>query len=326
MSDSLPPHGGPDPLDGWDLEGLLSGENVWLPGGMRPVAVTLASLRSAPMRAELDGEAQARAAFRGIMLPGGSGPARPGGGAGDARTLILPAGAADAGPHVATRPRHSHRRPPRRGRWRSKALVGGVGGAAAVVLVGGIALAGVFSGVGGHPGLLGHSSGASSAAPRTSHPGSNGLDGTATKEPTAHPTPSRSAGQQSPAGSGTASGPSELCRQYLEFIARPESQSDQAAESGDYQHLSNLAGGAWHILGYCMQLQPWAMTQQGSESYPGGLGFPPADSQDLPGVGGSLGQDRGSQQHAGSGIGNGGSVGNGNNQSANGGLGNQGQP
>ena len=24
MSDSLPPHGGPDPFDGWDLEGLLS--------------------------------------------------------------------------------------------------------------------------------------------------------------------------------------------------------------------------------------------------------------------------------------------------------------
>ena len=48
MSDSLPPNGGPDPYDGRDLEGLLSGENVRLPDGMRPVAGTLAALRAAP--------------------------------------------------------------------------------------------------------------------------------------------------------------------------------------------------------------------------------------------------------------------------------------
>ena len=58
MSDSLPPNGGPDPFDGWDLEGLLSGERVRLPDGMRPVAGTLDSLRSAPMRAELSDEAR----------------------------------------------------------------------------------------------------------------------------------------------------------------------------------------------------------------------------------------------------------------------------
>ena len=131
----------------------------------------------------------ARAAFREIMLGGRSGSAPPGGAAGDARTLILPARAADPGPHVVARPRprHAHRRPPRRGRWGARVLVGAAGGAAAVVIVGGIALAGVFSGGNGHPGVLGRSSGATSAAPQATHPGLNGVEGTASKEPTASP-------------------------------------------------------------------------------------------------------------------------------------------
>jgi hypothetical protein len=312
MSDSLPPNGGPDPFDGWDLEGLLSGENIWLPGGMRPVAGALDSLRSAPMRAELSGEAAARAVFREIMLAGGRGPGLPGGGADEARTLIQPARSADTGPRAVTRAGPRHRRPPRRGRWRSRTMVGAAGGAAAVVIVGGIALAGAFSGAGGHPGQLARSSGASSAAPQTSSAGSRGLDGSATNEPTVQPTTSHSADGQSSSGSGAASGPSELCRQYLEFIARPESPSEVAAESGDFQQLSNLAGGAWHVLGYCMELQPWA--QKGSESFSGGLGFPPQPgAQD---AGGSQGQDRPGQQDAGGGSGNG--------QDVNGlGLGNQ---
>ena len=312
MSDSLPPNGGPDPFDGWDLEGLLSGENVWLPAGMRPVAGALDSLRSAPMRAELSGEAAARAVFREIMLAGGRGPGLPGGGADEARTLILPVRSADTGPRAVTRTGPRHRRPPRRGRWRSRTLVGAAGAAAAVVIVGGIALAGTFSGGGGHRGPLAGSSSASSAAPQTSSAGSRGLDGSATNEPTAQPTTSHSSGSQSSSGSGTASGPSELCRQYLEFIARPESPSDVAAESGNFQQLSSLAGGAWHVLGYCMELQPWA--QKGSESLPGGLGFPAQPgAQD---AGGSQEQDRPGQQNAGGGNGNG--------QGGNGpGLGNQ---
>jgi hypothetical protein len=294
MSDSLPPDGGPEPFDGWDLEGLLSGENVWLPSGMRPVAGALDSLRSAPMRAELSGEAAARAAFREIMLAGGRGSALPRGTADEARTLILPARSADTAPRGATRPRHAHRRPPRRGRWRSRALVGAAGAAAAVLIVGGIALAGAFPGGGGHPGPLAGSSSATSAAPQTSSAGSHGLDGSATNEPTAQPTTSHSADGQSSSGSGAAAGPSELCRQYFEFIARPESRSDLAAESGNFQQLSNLAGGEWHILGYCMELQPWA--QEGSESLSGGLGFPPPGSQ---------GQDRPGQPDAGGGNDNG---------------------
>ena len=290
MSDSLPPNGGPGPFDGWDLEGLLSGENVRLPDGMRPVARTLASLRSAPMRAELSDEARARAAFREIMLAGRSGSAPPGGAAGEARTLILPARAADPGPHVVPRPRHAHRRPPRHGRWGARVLVGAAGGAAAAVIVGGIALAGVFSGGNGHPGVLGGSSGATSAAPQATHPGPNGVEGTASKEPTASPTPTHSGGQQSSSGANTSPGPSQLCRQYLEFIGHQGSRSDRAAAADDLRRLSNLAGGPWHILGYCLQLQPWAMTPDHPGSNPGGLGFP-ANSQDSP-VGGGA-QDQG---------------------------------
>jgi len=292
MSDSLPPDGGPGPFDGWDLEGMLSGENVWLPDGMRPVARTLAALRSAPMRAELADEAAARAAFRDIMPAGRGGPAQAGRDPGDAHTLILPAPAPDTvlpapapaparslGASARPRPRHAHRRPPQRGRWGSKALLGAVGGAAAVVIVGGVALAGGFSGVGGQQGLLGHNAGATSAAPQTSIAGSNGVEGTAAKEPTASPSPSRTAGQQSAGGSGATSGPSALCRQYLEFFEHSKSQSDRAAENGDFQQLSQLAGGPWHVIGYCMGLQPWALTPKQPESYSDGIGVSPPGSQ-----------------------------------------------
>jgi hypothetical protein len=300
MPDRLPPDDGPDPYDGWDQEGLLSGESVWLPDGMRPVAATLSALRGAPMRAELADEASARAAFRQIMLAGQGRP----GGAGDGHTLILPARAADgASPGVTRRP-HSHRRPPRRGRWRSKALAGAAG-AAAVVVVGGAALAGVFSSAGGHPGQLGPSAGAASATTRASHPVSNGLDGSATKEPTAHPTPSRSLGQQSADGPDAAA----LCRQYLAFLMRPESSSDRANEAGTIHQLSELADGSRHIVGYCIDLQqPWAMTPKGPGSGLGGPGLPP--SGDSPGSDDpQVPQDENRTSHIGNGPG--GSGGNG---------------
>jgi hypothetical protein len=305
MSDSLPPNGGPGPFDGRDLEGLLSGENVRLPDGMRPVARTLASLRSAPMPAELSDEARARAAFREITLGGRTGSAPPGA-AGDAPTLILPArAAADPGPHVVprSRPRHAHRRPPRRGRWGTRALVGAASGAAAVVIVGGIALAGVFSGGNGHPGVLGSSSGATSAAPRATSPGSNGVEGTASKAPTPTPTPSHAAGQQSSGGASASPGPTELCRQYLDSIGHQGSRSDPAAARDDLQRLSDLAGGQWHILGYCLQLQPWAMTPDRSAADPGGLGFP-VGSQDAGGAGVSQDQGGPGQQPGNAGDGN----------------------
>jgi hypothetical protein len=313
MSDSLPADGGPDPYDGWDLERVLSGENVRLPEGMRPVAETLAALRAAPMRAELADEASARAAFREIMLAGDSGPARSGAGTDGAHTLILPARAPDGGPRRATRPRHSHRRPRQRGRWQPKALAGA---AVAAVIVGGFALFGTFSGVGGHPGQTGRSTGATSPTPESGRSNSNGLEGTATKVPTPRPTPSNSA-----AGSDAESEDKALCHQYLDFIRRPESRSDWAAEGGTYDRLSNLAGGSWRIVGYCVGLeQPWAMNPRGPGSYSAGPGLPPLrDSGDSPGFGapqGSQGQSQPVEQHAGN-SGNGNS-GNGNNGNGNG--------
>jgi hypothetical protein len=111
MPDSLPPkNGGPSPYDGWDLKGLLSDESAWAAEGMRPVAGTLAALCSAPMRAELAGEATARAMFRRIMLATEDGQAPSTGQTGDAPTLLLQTPAADGGAHLVPRPRHSHRR------------------------------------------------------------------------------------------------------------------------------------------------------------------------------------------------------------------------
>jgi hypothetical protein len=253
MSDSRAPNGGPDPYDGWDLEGLLSGANVRLPEGMRPVAGSLTALRAAPTRAELAGEARARAEFLRNLPAHVSEPGRPPA-AGDAHTLILPTRTAGAGSHPVTRPRHSHRRPPRRGRWQPKALAAAAAGAA-VVIVGGIALAGGFSGAGGQPSHPGQSSSVTSPATQAGggDSGSRGLEGTATKEPTAHPTPSASGGQPSSAGSSA----SALCRQYWAFFARPESPARWSAEKDTLQQLSERAGGPWNVSRYCTAYYSW---------------------------------------------------------------------
>lgn len=303
MSDSLPPDGGPGPYDGWDLDGMLSGANVRLPDGMLPVAGTLSALRAAPTRAELAGEASARAAFRQIMRAGGTGSDWPVHGADDGHTLILPAQGAGARPHVVTRPRHSHRRPPRRGRWQPKALAGAAVGAVAVAVVGGVALAGGFSAAGGHPGQPGLSSSAVGATTPADHSGSNGLDGTASRQSTAHPSPSDSNEQQSGGGTDSAAA---LCRQYLAFFTPHGSQSDRAKESDAARRLSDLAGGSRHVFDYCMRLQPWAMTPSGSGSDLDGPGLsPPSDSQN------SQGGDQSREGHSGNGSGLGGSVGSG---------------
>ena len=304
MSDSLPPTGGPDPYDGWDLEGMLSGANIWLPDGMRPVAETLFALRAAPTRVELAGEASARAAFRQVMRANGTGSGRPGRGAVDGHTLILPAQGAGDGSRGVARPRHSHRRPPRRGRWQPKALAGVALGVAAVAIVGGVALAGGFSVAGGHPGPPGGSSSAVGATAASGHSASNGLDGTASKQPTAHPSPRHSNEQQS--GDGTDSA-AALCRQYLALFTHHGSQSDWARESDAIGQLSELAGGSRHIFNYCVRLQPWAMTPKGSgpDLYGPGL-FPSGDSQGGPGPGGpqdSQGNDHSSDGHSGNGSG-----------------------
>ena len=325
MSDSLPPTGGPDPYDGWDLEGMLSGANVWLPDGMRPVAGTLSELRAAPTRAELAGEASARATFRQVMRANGTGSGWPGRGPVDGHTLILPVQGAGGGSQVVTRPRHSHRRPPRRGRWQPKALAGAAVGVAAVAVVGGVALAGGFSAAGGHPGPPGGSSSAVGATAASGHSASNGLDGTASKQPTAHPSPSHS-NEQSGGGTDPAAA---LCHQYLTFLTHHESQSKWAKESDIIDQLSDLAGGPQHIFGYCVRLPPpWAATPKGAGSdFDGPRLSPPDDSQGGPGNDGpqnSQANDQSGQGHSGNGPALGGGVENGQNGN-NSGSGNQSQ-
>ncbi|MGH3249652.1 MAG: hypothetical protein ACRDOI_26085, partial [Trebonia sp.] len=125
MPDSLPRDDeGPDPYEGQDLDGLLSGGSRDVPEELLKVIPALDALRAAPRGAELSGEAAVRADFREIMLAGLRGPAFPGAGAGDARTLILPSAVSAVEPHVVRHRPHSHRRPPQRGRWRAKAVVG----------------------------------------------------------------------------------------------------------------------------------------------------------------------------------------------------------
>jgi hypothetical protein len=308
MPDSLPPNGGPSPKDGWDLEGLLSGENVWVPEGMRPVAVTLAVLRSAPVRAELAGEATARGMFRQIMAARESTPGRSGGETGDARTLVLQTPAADGGPHLVSPPRHSHRRPPRRGRWQSKALVGA---AAAAVVIAGTALAGTFSG-GGPPGLPGGGPGVTSATsqPAGTSPVANGLEGSATKEAA----PGVSDNQHSSSGPDTGPGPGALCRQYWVFFSHPESSASVKAENDNLQQLSELAGGLWNVNRYCTAYAPLSAGPPVPGSNPGGPDF-----QDPGSTQGSQGKNSSSGQHGGNGTGNGNDgTGNGSNGTGNG--------
>lgn len=306
MSDSLLPNGGPDPDDGWDFEGMLSGVDVWLPDGMRLVAGTLSALRAAPTPAELVGEASARAAFHQVMRANGTGSDWPDRGAVDGHTLILPAQGAGGGSHVVTRPRHSHRRPPRRGHWRPKALAGAAVSAVAVVVVGGVALGGGFSGAGGQPG---RSASVVGATTPSGHFGSNGLDGTASEQPAAHPSSSHSNEQQS--GDGTDSA-AALCRRYLAFFTRHGSPSGWAKESDTIGQLSDLAGGPRHIVSYCVRLQqPWVMTPEGSGADLDGPSLSPPDGQS-----GHSGN--------GSGLGGSGSVGNSRNGN-NSGSGSQGQ-
>jgi hypothetical protein len=325
MPDSQPPNGGPGPYDGWDLDRLLSGENVLVPEGLRPVAAALDALRVAPMRGELAAEEAARTAFRQVMLSGGSGPVWPVAGTGEPRTLVLATQAADGESRPVPRPQgcHRRRRPPRRGPWQAKALVGA---AAAVVIVGATALASTLSSSGGHPGQLVHSLSATGATARSSGPGSPGLEGTATKEPTAKPTPKAS--QQSVTGAGTgSSGASALCRQYLASFTHPGQSPDGSAPSELDQQLSALAGGSMNVGNYCTHvLQPWAAMPQGPGNNDPGMPGPgylsPGDSQGSKGSQGSQGMNRSPGRGGNESAGNAG-----NDQGRNGpGAGSQGRP
>ena len=299
MPVSQPHSGGSGPYDGRDLDGLLSGGNVIVPEGLCQVARTLDALRVAPVRAELAGEAAARAAFRQLMVSSES-------------TLVLPAQAAGAQPRPAAHPRrHRHRRPPQRGRWQAKVLAAV---AAAVVLGGAAALASILSSSGGHPGQAGQSPNAVGGSSKASVPGSR-VEGTGKREPTAKPTPtatSQSATSATPA-------PSALCSQYLAFAGHPGSASNSATKNELYRQLSVLAHGQRNINDYCTRLlNPWAATPHEPANFPGM--FPGMPGPGSPPFNGSQG---GNSPTGHGGIGNSGI---GNSGTGNGNVGNQGGP
>lgn len=266
MSDSLPPDEGPGPYEGRDLEGLLSGEDDSFPAGLRPVAQTLDALRAAPMRAELGGEAAARADFRRILLGAGNGTPWSSDRGDDARTLILPVEAAGVG----SRPvqgRHRRQRPARRGHWQAKALAGVA--AAAVVVVGVTALTGTWSGSGSQPAQAGHSLSATSTASPSTASGSKGVEGKGTQAPASSPSPTAS--KQS--ADGAEVGPSDLCR---EFYA-PEQSLSPMAKFALQRQLSQLANGPMNVFSYCLQfLQVWdaGPMDQGNQGPRGVKGLP----------------------------------------------------
>jgi hypothetical protein len=310
MSGSFPPGGGRDPYEGDDLDGLLSGNGDPLPEGLQRVARTLDALRDAPMPAELDSEAAARAAFRKIMRPGesGSAPAWSASGTRDSRTLILPPGAADDRPILplsaadsGPRPvpgRHRRRRAPQRERWQVKALVA----AAAVVLVAGgaAALANTLFSGGGHPAAVGSSARVRSSGPASTSPGPDSVQGSGKPEVTA--APANSSGQSDNGPSST-----ELCREYFDFFAHPGQQS-YSTVSSVLDQLSSRAGGASSVYYYCEGLlQPWAVPQgpgssAGMSGYPIPGGFPGQQGSQKHG---EQGPEPGGNGNGGNGNGNG---------------------
>jgi hypothetical protein len=246
MSDSLPPDEGPDPYEGQDLEGLLSGTDDSFPAGLRQVAVTLDALRAPPMRGELGGEAAARADFRRLMLGTGSGAWSPDD-SGDARTLILPVEAASVGQRPL-QGRHRRRRPARRMNWQAKALAGAAAAAVVVVGVGVAALAGTFSGSSSPSVQAGSSFSASTTTSPSKTSGSKGVEGSgnATHEPTHSSSPTAS--KQS--GDDADTKARELCSEYWS----PEYPLSQRDSYALFLQLSHLADGAGNVRPYCKQV------------------------------------------------------------------------
>lgn len=306
MPYSLPPDEGPVPYEGQDLDGLLSGGNCDVPDELLKVIPALDALRATARGTELLGEFAVRAEFRKFMLTGETGSAIPAAGARDPRTLTLPPAAAAVGAaHVVRHRPHSHRRPPRRGRWQAKALVGVA--AAAVVAVGATALAATLSSPSAGPTASRLTSGMTSSAPAPSASGSYAVDGSGTPEPTAKPT------HASAQPSVDNPSPVQLCNEYFASLADPRRHGNSQTESELFQMLSSLAKGPGGVPYYCGRLELWEIRQ--------GRGTGPFTSNGEGQPGAQWGQGT---QLAGGAAGGGG---NGNDQGRNGpGPGGQGQP
>ncbi|TVZ03992.1 hypothetical protein EAS64_16350 [Trebonia kvetii] len=259
MPDRLPPSWGHEPEDGRDLDALLSGQaplsveeiltdEALLAGQLagvsdsqRPVAGAMFALRSAPAESELAGEAAARAAFRALIAPLGTGPQH---------TLVLPVQGAGQGPRPPARHRH-RRRAGGRGGWQVMAIVGS---AAALVAVGAAAVTGAFAGSAGPRGQSANPSAAqlstqAGASPKGTHPA---VLGTGTQEPTPSATPKASATPGVTPGHGASQTTDALCGQYFEFFFH-HSHGSRTKDQALVEQLSQLAksDSPQKIIHYC---------------------------------------------------------------------------
>jgi hypothetical protein len=238
-TDGLSLNWGPAPEEEPDLDALLSGDAGYVPEALRPLAGVLAALRAVPAPAELDGETAARTAFLRFLPPVEAGLVPAAGRPDDGRALLPPPRTADG---RVRRDRHRHRRrSPGRGRRTAIALLG----SAAAVVVGFAALAGAFSGHGGQAGRPGRNlSVTATAQPGGGTTKSSVLEGHATAEPTATPTPARTGPQAT--GPAAASGRQELCQKYFAFLAHPG-----PAEIRAVRQLIALVGQPVNLPDYC---------------------------------------------------------------------------
>jgi hypothetical protein len=181
-----------------------------------------------------------------------------------------------------------------------------LGTAAAAVFIGVAALAGTFSGSAGHQGPFGRDPSAAhpTAGPGGTGSGSQAVDGGATNEATARPTPGASAtGHPATAPGakpepGTTSGSAALCQQYFAFRTHPASWQ---TENAVIQQLDKLAGSPFKVFGYCYQQlwhqhlghQPSPAVPPTSAPHPGWTGWPvpsgPQGNSGPPGYGGGTG-------------------------------------
>jgi hypothetical protein len=268
MPESPLPIQGPASQCERDLDALLCGEARYPTVVLGPVTSVLGALRAPAAPGELEGEAAARAAFRLWMLPV----------AGVAGVAPVPASlhqvTAAAWDHpdgqgpAAGLPRTvpggpRHRRPRRRalrpGRWQVMTTAA----AAAVVIVGAVALGGSFSGSGGQPGQAGpRLTVAPAATEATSARPKSQVDGHASKAPAPTSTPQ----------------PAALCHQFMDFFTRPEPAANRSAENAVIEQLRKLAGGLPQITGYC--LRQLGVEGPGSgQGHQGGAGVPGPGNQ-----------------------------------------------
>jgi hypothetical protein len=295
----LPPTWGPA-YDERDLDALLSGDTASLPDALLPLAGTLATLHARPVRAELAGEADARAVFRRFAQDAGSW--APGAEHGTVpHTLVLHRPREDRAQRHT--PRHRRRRAGG-GLHRPMTIVAGA--AAAVVVVAGVALAGLLPGPIRHLSpwhLPGSPSGVATGTAQASRAPT--VDGSASKEPAPAPTTPSSSGTP-----GKTSEYGELCREYYTFFEHPEPKSAWAGELAVWRKLYTLAGSRGKVLSDClpdMGFRPWG--NQGTTAVPpwGNSAWPSGNAGDS--GNGSAGQTGNGTGNASSGNGSTGSNG-----------------